>query len=318
MSQQPFSVKEAKPPFYDIEYQPRLVEEVVLRVIVGHAEEPAYRQERDALYSIQDQEEREEAFQVLNAKWYERLGLSEPLQQVLETWPILKSRTHTCVLVKARSKKDVGAELYVAATNGHVDRESRSLVIQVTPELLAQSEPLLTFLRRELLHIVDMLDPEFGYQPTLPISEMGPTHQRFLQERYRVLWDIIVDGRLLRRGWLPASIRDQHRKRFLNTFAGPPRDLETVFVFFFEQWPHTHQELVSFCCAPETWFVSANPVSTSKGHCSLCNLPSFDLIGAKSILPRTLLAQIQDDNPHWQAEHPICRHCADLYELRLK
>jgi DNA-binding LacI/PurR family transcriptional regulator len=45
-----------------------------------------------------------------------------------------------------------------------------------------------------LLHIADMVDPAFGYQPAVPEVDGGPTYARLLQDRYRALWDVSVAG----------------------------------------------------------------------------------------------------------------------------
>ncbi|MFQ5652951.1 MAG: hypothetical protein ACE5IY_23735, partial [bacterium] len=156
-----------------------------MRAIAGHAEERIFRRERDAIYNLRDEEVREEAFQILHQQWFERIGLHEPLEEVLSYWPILQTETQRCLLVKAHGKKEIGTELFVDENNSdHSEGKIRSVVIQLSPDLLLQTAPLLDFLRHELLHVVDMLDPEFGYDPCLPKSEIGPTYDRLLQERY--------------------------------------------------------------------------------------------------------------------------------------
>lgn len=312
------------PENYRIEYQPQLIEEAALRAISGNTAESLFRKQREVIYDLHDSDAREDAFQNLHQSWFERLGLSTPLAEALSHWPILTSSTQKCLLVRAHSKKDMGAELYVNAdapkavehdASTQLNKNRHAIVIQVTAELLCQSKSFLAFLRHELLHIVDMLDPEFGYEPQLPGSKIGLTYERFLKERYRILWDITIDGRLVQQGWLAASIRDRHWTIFQNTFPGPIADLEKIFSFFFDNGPHTHEELVSFSQTPEMWFVSADSAKTSKGLCSLCNFPSFDLMDA-STLPSELLEHIQKESPQWQKHNLICRQCADLLESR--
>lgn len=304
-------------PSYSIEYQPQLVEEAVLRAIIRHAGEGMFREERDAIYNLQDEEAREEAFQTLHQCWFERIGLHEPLEEVLSYWPILRTHTHRCLLVKAPSKKEVGAELFVAEDHsGRSKCEIRSVVIRLTAELLIQSEPLIHFLRRELLHVVDMLAPKFGYEPNLPKSEIGPTYDRLLQERYRILWDLTIDGRLQRKNFLPASVREKHWTIFKNTFPGPGQDLEKVFNFFFDNDAPKHQDLLSFSLAPETWFIHANLESKSKGICPLCHFPSHCLVDAKN-LSATIIDEIKKEHTNWRVAEPVCRQCCDLYESRL-
>lgn len=303
---------------YYIEYHPQLIEEAVLRAIERHPKERQFRIERERVYESQEDEAREEAFQELHQRWFECLTLNSPLQEVFSYWPILRQATYKCLLMKARSRKEAGVELYVAPkVTGVPERKRRTIVIQLTAELFCYSQQLLNFLRHELLHIVDMLDPKFGYDPNFPKSQINPAYDRLLQERYRILWDITIDGRLCRNGWLPESTKAAHWDIFKNTYLGPVKDLEIVFAFFFNNEMHTHQELLSFAQSPESWFVNAHSASTSNGRCSLCHFPSFQLIIASTHLSTIVINEIQRDRPNWNPTQPICRQCADLYEARL-
>jgi len=305
-----------RPSSYCIEYQSQLVEETVLRSIVGHAEERIFRRERDAIYSLRDEGTREEAFQALHQQWFEHLGLHDPLEEVLSYWPIIRTHTHRCLLVKAPSKKEICAELFVAEdSSGQSECEIRSVVIRLTAELLIQSEPRIHFLRRELLHVVDMLAPEFGYEPNLPKSDIGPIYDRLLQERYRILWDLTIDGRLQRLNFLSASVKERHWKIFKNTFQGPGQDLERVFNFFFDNVSPKHQDLISFSRAPETWFIHASLESKSRGICSLCHFPSYYLTDVKN-LSVAIIDEIKKEHTNWSVAQPICQQCCDLYESR--
>lgn len=302
-------------PPYCIEYQPQLIEETVLYAIAGHPEESSFRKERDGLYECADDEGREIAFQGLHQHWFNHLGLGNPLRQIFELWPVLVASTHRCLLMKARSKKEVGAELYVAPKEpGQSERERYTIIIQLTPELLCRSQQLLDFLRHELLHIVDMLDPNFGYEPDFPETSVGPSYDRFLQERYGVLWDITIDGRLYQKGWLPPSVREKHWVVFKRVFLGPEKEVERLFTYFFDQEPHPHQELMSFAQNPEKW-IGTTPESSAKGRCALCHFPSFHLVNPIHI-HADLLAKIRQGSPAWMPTEPICQQCVDVYDSR--
>jgi hypothetical protein len=303
-------------PNYRIECQPQLIEDSVLRAIAGHADALLFWKERDRLYENPDSDDREKAFQSLSRSWFSRLCLDKPLREVLALWPILTTSTGRCVLIKARSRKDAGAELFLAPTEfGLGECERRTIAIQLTPELLSHSHQLLDFLRHELLHLVDMLDPSFGYEPNFPKTDGGPTHDALLQARYGVLWDITVDGRLFQRGWLSDSMRKRHFDIFKRTFAGSAEKVEEVFSNFFDQNSHTHRELVEFARQPHKWLsVSSLDVSTT-GRCALCHFPTFHLIKINE-LPLDVSVRISKNHPAWDRSHSICRQCADLYEAR--
>jgi hypothetical protein len=303
---------------YRIEYQPRLIEEAVLRAIVGRADKRLFRKERDGVYGLADADEREEAFQKLHLQWFARLRLAAPLEEALACWPILKNETDKCLLTKAQSQKEIGADLFVAQTP-----LQRMIVIRLTAELLTQPHELLPFLRHELMHIVDMLDPDFAYEPELPAcagrpkSAIGPTYDRLLRDRYRVLWDITIDGRLVQKGWLESNVKNRHWLNFQRTFSGPPSDLETIFSFFFNNQRPAHADLVSFAQSPESWFVNSTAARPCKGLCSICNFPAFQFVNPKTDLSQFTCDQIQKEIPDWQPDQPVCRQCADLYESRV-
>lgn len=290
----------------------------MLRVITGHSDERLFRKERDRVYGLPDADEREEAFQSLHQQWFARLRLAAPLEEALACWPILKNETDKCVLTKAQSTKEVGADLFVAQEqSGTIQRQKRAIVIRLTPELLTNPQELLAILRRELMHIVDMLDPNFGYEPELPKSTIGPTYDRLLRDRYRILWDITIVGRLTQKGWLDKEVKNQHWVNFRRTFSGHKSDLENIFLFFFNNQRPAHADLVAFAQSPESWFVSPTETRPSKGLCSICNFPSFQFVNPATELSQFARDQIREEIPGWQPEQPICRQCADLYESRV-
>lgn len=304
-------------PNFRIDLQPQLIEDAVMRVMADHAEVGGFWRERDQLYENTVGEAREAAFRNFFASWCNRLGLLTPLQHIFDLWPMLTETTHRCILMRAQAKKHMGAELYsTAADAGLPARARRTIVVQLTPELVARSETFLEFLRHEFLHIVDMLDPHFGYEPHFPKSEAGPAYDHFLQGRYGALWDITIDGRLYQRGWLPAAERARHFANFKRTFQGDEEELMKAFAHFFDRNSHTHHELVAFARHPEHWLAGETAETSSKGRCAICHFPTFELINP-STLSLALHAKIQQDYPAWNPAQLICRQCRDLYESRI-
>jgi len=303
-------------PNFRIEFQPQLVEEAVLRSIVGHSAAGAFWKERERIYEDLDGDDREQTFQAFNRNWFTRLDLDKPLREVLVLWPILTTSTSRCVLLKARSTKEMKAELFLAPQESGVGEcERRTIVIQLMPALLSQPQQFLDFLRHELMHIVDMLDPEFGYEPDFPKADAGPAYDALLQARYAVLWDITIEGRLFKRGWLPQSARARHFDIFKRTFGGAAEKVEAVFATFFDQNAHTHRALVEFAQQPQKWLSASRITDPAKGRCALCHFPTFQLVDPGS-LSLDLRASIQREYPAWNPAQLICRQCADLYEAR--
>jgi hypothetical protein len=93
-----------------------------------------------------------------------------------------------------------------------------TIVVRLRPQSLLDPEGLRTLLRRELLHVADMLDPAFGYLKELPSVERDPAVVNLLRERYRVLWDATIDGRLCREGLLGTRARAVGLSEFARAF----------------------------------------------------------------------------------------------------
>jgi hypothetical protein len=72
--------------------------------------------------------------------------------------------------------------------------------IEERAELAGRVVQVRVLLRHELMHVADMLDPAFGYERSLPTSDDGPSADNIVRDRYRVLWDVTIDGRLARAG----------------------------------------------------------------------------------------------------------------------
>jgi hypothetical protein len=312
-----------------LDYEPALVEEAVLIAIRGHREERAFRRERDRLYEERDAEAREAAFRKHHVAWFERLALGRPVCLAFTEWPAIGATTRGNRVALARSRHEEGAELFVGSpADTPAGTAARWVVIRLRPEMLAAPDRTLGILRHELLHIADMLDPRFRYEPRLPSSPAGPAHENLLRERYRVLWDAFVDGRLVRLGLAPALLRDNRLAEFARTFPmlGPmlgPR-MEETFARFFDGEACTHPDLVALAINPDG-AASLSPSGARPAdagprpgeRCPLCRFPTHAFEPTPEALPGDVVASIQTDFPAWSPTHGLCRQCADLYRSRL-
>ena len=220
-----------------IDYEPGLVEAAIL---VSTGDAPAFHDERDPLYAIDDAEAREAAFATLHAGWFERLGLDRALVAALAERPEVGAACARCVVGRAGAVAAEAADLLVAPP------ARPTLLVRLTPARLAAPERVLTFLRHELLHVADMLDRDFGYEPRLPPTGAGRLLDDRRAERYRVLWDAYVDGRLLAaRRALPA-VRTERLREFRWAYPELGDRVERAFERFFEARRCTHAELVAF------------------------------------------------------------------------
>lgn len=298
-----------------LRYDPGLVEEAVFRAIESHPERKKFYKERDRIYGIKHPEEREQAFQDLHGTWFSHLGLADQIEKAIREQPLLSSGVKSCLVARAPGKNEEGAELFVNPDEKIGSKDRRTVSIFLRPESLLDPSALLTFLRHELMHIADMLDPAFGYEPALPRAEGGPTHDRLLKERYRVLWGATIDGRMVRRGWAPDSLRAERLLEFCRTFPMFGQKSESLFSRFFDRDRHTHGELVAFILDPRA--LTGVPGTPQLGsRCPLCCFPTYTFKPEPERLPKELVIRITRDFPSWQPSHGLCAQCADLYRAQ--
>ncbi len=296
----------------------------------GHPRERAFRRQRDRLYEVRDPEARETAFRELHATWFETLDLGRPIVQALEEQSSIAAATQGCRIAPARARQEEGTELFVRpATAGARGADRRWVVVRLRPEALSDQERLLQFLRHELLHIADMLDPRFGYEPHLPQSPAGPAHERLLRDRYRVLWDATLDGRLARLGRAPDSVRAERLRDFVRAFPMLGAGTEEAFARFFDGAGSTHADLVAFAINPGCLSSSPGPRPPTRHspggqapsphpgeRCPLCRFPTHAFEPDPESLPDAVVSHIRKDFPAWEPAHGLCQQCADLYRSR--
>lgn len=301
------------------EYSPSLIEEAVMRFITGKEEEVSFRKDRNALYDIKDGELRETAFQNFHLSWYAKLKLDTPMVDSLISYPLIISQVDRIVLIQAPSKKKEGAELFrktdESAPN---DEKNTSIILTLTPERFSDSDKMIAYLRHELQHIEDMLNPDFGYKLNSSNPKLSALISSLFLQRYSVLWDLTVDGRLSNKQWETSVPKESHFEKFQQTFQLPQKDSTKLFNYFFDNPVPKHEELEDFAVDPKGWLKDRKDAEEArKGNCSLCTFSSTDLSILPKLFPREILEIIQDENPHWKISDSVCGQCIDIYESRL-
>src|SRR3990172_3141039 len=94
--------------------EPRLLEEATFHALRRLPDTLAHDRERVGLYSIGDPEERERRFRALYASWFLRLKLDVPILQALDEQPSIRATTAACLVGRAGSRREEGADLHVA------------------------------------------------------------------------------------------------------------------------------------------------------------------------------------------------------------
>lgn len=287
-----------------VELDPALVQESVLLASDASASwlRRRYRRERDRVYAIEDGERREAAFRELDARWFRKLGLAKPLVDVLLEFEAVVAGISRCIVLHAGRRRDEGVDL-------HDGRGSApALAVKLTPSSLLDWDRALPFLRSELLHVEDMLDPSFGYERDPSLLDVDPTYDKLVRDRYRVLWNTSVNGRLRARHRLPGEAEALSRLEFLAAFSMLGSEAEERFQEVFHGPRPSHGELLSF---------AVNVDGRAAERCSLCRFPTARLQGQGGPLDALVEEAIGRDFPDFRRSDGICTQCADLYEARV-
>jgi hypothetical protein len=301
-----------------VEFGVGLVEEAVfLAVESGPVEyRRAFRAERDPVYEVPDADDREAAFNDLHAGWFGRLRLGEAVLAALTEWPDLGRSTAQCVVLPAAGAKDEGADLHDPREPAEKDGATKPvLIVRLRPRTLLDAHGLTRLLRSELMHVADILDPDFLYEKELTTGEADPSYQKLMRDRYRVIWDTTVDGRLAARGLLPPGGEERRRGEFAAAFSMLGEEAEKRFERLFRGPRPSHPEILALAGDPARDLGTNGLRGGKRGRCPICKFPTARLLEAGD-LDRAVVAQIRVEAGSWRPEEGICLQCTDLYASR--
>lgn len=296
-----------------LRYDEDLVESAVtlcatgLRPGVPSLQISRFHREREKLYAILDPDERNTAFFKLHLDWFREWGLEQLLINAVQEFPLLSGALHILAFRQARGQKDDGAELYVNESG------ARSGVVAMLPERFERESALAAFLRHELTHLQDMVDPAFGYVPELPVPSVSMSQHRLARERYRILWDITIDGRLTRAGRATVATREQRAAEFSRGFSfWPEPKQQATFESLWTAPAPTHRTLAELVCDPRELNSAAGP--RPGAPCPLCGFPTFEWAD-ENHLGAAVAVAIQAEFPHWTPEQGACGRCLEIYQV---
>jgi hypothetical protein len=299
-----------------LQYEEEFIESAVFRCANRRPERIAPQQiarfnhERDKLYSILDPDDRNAAFFQLHLRSFREWGLERTLLDVVAELPLLGERLTSLVVRRTRGKDEEGAELYVNEAG------QRTGVLALRPEAFELEEALQDSLRHELHHLHDMLDPAFGYEPTLDLPGLNAAQRRLARERYRMLWGLTIDARLMAQGKTPVASREQHRRSFEHGYSfWPEEDRGRVFESLWSGTSARHADLVALVCDPRNLRLAQGPEPGAS--CPLCGFPTFDWAPAESLAPQ-VSARVLSEFPQWTPEQGLCLRCREAYEVAAK
>jgi hypothetical protein len=238
-----------------------------------------FHAEREKCYTVADPDERNAAFFKVHLGWFREWGLERLLTGLLKEYPLLPGALNVLAFRQARGRNEEGAELYVTADG------ARNAMVSVCLERFERDDRLLRFLRHEFMHLHDMIDPAYDYSPQLALRTHNPTEHRITRERYRLLWDITIDGRISRTGRDTITTRERHQALFDRAFPSGPRTSAAG-----------SRRTGGQCSAPREPPRPRRRPARAKpraralpgGLCPLCGFPTFEWTEVPALNPETL------------------------------
>ncbi len=284
----------------DIQFEPHLVEAVVRRLIdAGHsASIEAYRRLFDALVAT-GMEKDPHRLASLHRYVFLSLGFE-------------------AIFAALDAEAPLGRPIRVSTPDeyeGCFLPESRNAVIvRVRPERFDHTDRLSPYLRHEWAHVVDMLDPGFGY-PDAPPPLDPPS-----RDRYALLWGVHVDARSERAGRAPWRPREQWRAGVSRLWASAPPDVRNrAFDAFWAAERIPHAQIVEVARDPRMLLASYAGVASRGypgGRCPICGFATFEWTFPGTRLTPDLVRRMGEDFPAWTPEDGACGRCIEIYEIR--
>lgn len=288
-----------------------LVEAVVFRCARGaRAGIPSlqtrrFHRERERCYAVLDPDQRNEAFAQVHRAWFREWEFEKRLAGVIANFPLLERSLQVLAFRQARTKSDESAELYINA------KSERHGLVALRPERFAHEDSLIRLLHHELMHLSDLLDPAFGYTPGVEQFGSTASQQRVVRERYRLLWDVTIDGRLTRMGRVTVASLEQRQREFESAYAFLiPEKRRSLFDSLWNA-PPDHPALVELASDPRA--LTASRALAPGAPCPLCGFASFDWADPSALMDQTVV-RMKKDFPGWTLEHGVCRRCTEMYE----
>jgi len=190
-----------------------------------------------------------------------------------------------------------------------------------------EAQELNAFLIQEFMHAKDMVDPEFDYEDAFIPG--NPSVKNMITARFRLLWNLYVDSRLIRAGIICTMPKEARYREFDNFYRKiPEKQRRGIFEGVWQTEKFTHEELLSMATDLESLmskYVDDAEISEEErdyihlqgSPCPLCKFPTYNWVDdPESICDEMVIEAIQIDFPDWENKDGGCDRCIEVYELR--
>jgi hypothetical protein len=276
------------PPLPRLEADPQLVEEVVHLLANADTQRwAAYRRRIDPLY---DRPDRDKAIADALLGLFREWGADAAITSAAIGLGVARA-----LLARSHRPGDEGADLLVG--------EDRTLLLRLPASAFLDGAALARYLRHEMRHVRDMLDPRFAYDRDLGVGGRTRAEQELVRSRYQVLWNLAIDG-VEEPPVDPATRRAQLDRAFA---AFTPEQRGRLAARFLDPSLRTHPTLLAAARDPWEFLGETRRGPVAGQACPLCGFPTYDWDPAP---PAELIGK---DFPSWEPSRGACRQCADIY-----
>ena len=311
----------------EIVYDQQLVDDIVYK---GLAKQEAsgdlalykeYHEKRDAIYEMEE-ESRPRKFRELDSDFFNRLGCDVYIKEIFDEYPDIKEKIESVHVRRATTRQNEGSNV--------VD-EGRKVIIRLYPEIFIEGiNEIRRVIRHELMHVSDMMNKGFNYNVNEEFSP-SPMEERIMRDRYRLFWDISVDGRLVNKGLETTATRDERKREFDSFFSKIPEDSRDLI--FTKMWvaeePMAHDTMVELSKdtnkvlalaaggrSSEELIEDTKKLGPLPGTtCTLCGFPSFDWV-EEAAEDEDIVKILKEDFPDWEPQDGVCSRCAEYYKVK--
>lgn len=269
-----------------------------------------YFQLVEPIYEMQSEEERENKFMQLHLHLFEKLGFPKQIMDVFAEFSNIHSRIEKIFVSKAINQNTEGGDL---------SENARDIGISILAERFINTEQLQSFLHHEFMHIADMLDETFNYKRDNALFSFLPMQYNNIIDRYRVLWDITIDGRLALKNKKISTEKEKHYSKFSILFSNLPKfQKEEIFNYLWHTENLTHRELIEMSAGNFNLLSFSGKIILSNKKmsgvpCPLCKFPTYEWVQE---FEKDVINEVKKNFPEWQSEYGICGRCAELYRLK--
>jgi hypothetical protein len=182
-----------------LKFDSSFVEEAVFLTVKGKGASDrfvkTFHRDRERMYQTQlPAQERDRQFMAFYETHFHELGLRQIFEQLILEFPRVCQPAILVFMKRVWSKQEEEVELYVQG-------ELKTVYIGLQVTRICDREFLKKFLTHELTRVSDMLDPRFQYSPFPDLGGASEIEDNLVRERFRILWDIYIKGRLRKKGY---------------------------------------------------------------------------------------------------------------------